>query len=184
MFEVWLLVIILSKIKKYDIKEIFKSWTIYPIIIMELIYVLIQVRIFRGDYSFVANLKIFKNIYLISYLFLVFRYDIYIRAIIGSFFLISGGVLNDIAIRANSGFMPVYPSISYITGYIKEGSFNIAGDIHILGNAQSNMKLLTDFIDIGYSILSIGDVLIRVYVFIVLYGAVKKCNTNIREGVN
>lgn len=184
MLEVLVIVFICAKIKKYDMKNLLKSWTIYPIIIMEVIYLFIQVQVFQGDYEVIQYLKVFKNIYLISYLFLVFKYDIYIKSIIASGFLILGGVLNDIAIAANHGYMPVFASLSYITGYINENSFKIAGDIHILGNAESNLKILTDFIDIGYSVLSIGDIFIRLYAFIILYGAVKKASSYGNEEVD
>ena len=49
--------------------------------------------------------------------------------------------------------------------------------IHVLGNAETKMKFLTDFIDLGYTILSIGDLCIRVFVFIVIYNAIKKINS-------
>ena len=51
-------------------------------------------------------------------------YREYISAIIGSIFVIVGGILNDIAISANNGYMPVFPSLSYLTGYAKIDSFS------------------------------------------------------------
>ena len=93
---------------------------------------------------------------------------------IGAACVFGGGILNDLAIKANGGFMPVFPSISYITGYVKPESFNVVKDIHVLGSSASKFKILTDYIDLGYSILSVGDVFIRVFVFLVIFYSIKK----------
>ena len=152
----------------------FKSWTIYPIIIFEIIYLIGQVAIFSGNYEFIEFLQSLKSIYLITYLLLVFKYEIYISSIIGATFVFLGGLANDIAIKANEGFMPVYPTLSYLTGYAKPEAFDLVKDIHILGNSQTKLKILTDYIDLGYSILSLGDVFIRVFLFIIIYNSIKK----------
>jgi len=180
MAETILLAFLYAKIKKYKIKPLFKSWTIYPLITFEIIYLIGQVAIFSGNYEFIEFMKSLKPFYLSTYLLLVFKYDIYISSIIGAISVILGGALNDIAIKANDGFMPVYPTLSYLTGYAKPESFDLVKDIHILGNSQTKLKILTDFIDLGYSILSIGDVFIRVFVFIIIYNSIKKIN-NLRS---
>lgn len=172
--ETILLALLFAKIKGYKIKPLFKSWAIYPLIVFEIIYLLGQVTIFSGNYKFIGFIASLKIFYLITYLLLVFKYEIYVSSIIGAGFVLLGGVLNDIAIKVNGGFMPVYPTLSYITGYINPETFNLVKDIHILGDSQTKLKILTDFIDIGYSILSIGDVFIRVFVFLIIYNSIKK----------
>jgi len=172
--ETILIAFLFAKIKKYKIKPLFKSWTIYPLIIFEIIYLIGQVAIFSGNYKLIGFITSLKPIYLSTYLLLVFKYDIYINSIIGAIFVFLGGVLNDIVIKANEGFMPVYPTLSYLTGYIKPEAFYLVKDIHILGNSQTKLKILTDFIDLGYSILSLGDVFIRIFVFIIIYNSIKK----------
>ena len=77
-----------------------------------------------------------------------------------------GGILNDIAIKANDGFMPVFQSLSYYIKRTDLGSYGKIDNLHIVGGVDTKMKVLTDYIDLGYTILSIGDVLIRVFVFI------------------
>ena len=72
--------------------------------------------------------------------------------------------------------MPVFPTLSYLTGYGKVEAFDKVNDIHILGNSSTKLKFLTDIFDIGYSILSIGDVFIRLYVFIIIYSVIKEIN--------
>ncbi len=174
MLETILVTFLFAKIKKHKIKPLFKTWTIYPVIIFEVIYLIGQAMIFSGNYEVIQFMQKLKTFYLCAYLFLVFEYDLYINSIIGAAFVILGGILNDIAIKANGGYMPVYPTLSYLTGYVKPDAFHIVNDIHILGDSQTKLKILTDFIDLGYSILSIGDVLIRVFVFIILYNSIKK----------
>ncbi|MDR3598432.1 DUF5317 family protein [Clostridium sp.] len=180
--ETILIAFLFAKIKGYKIKPLFRSWTIYPVIIFEIIYLIGQVAIFSGNYEFIGFMTRLKPFYLSTYLLLVFKYDIYINSIIGAGFVIIGGILNDIAIKANGGFMPVYPTLSYFTGYAKPEAFNLVKDIHILGDSQSKLKILTDFIDLGYSILSMGDVFIRVFIFIIIYNSIKKIsNTKLME---
>ena len=181
MFETILIAIIIAKLKRYDIKLLFKNWTIYPIIIFEFIYFIGQTMIFKGNYEVVGLLQSLKSIYLMMYLILIFKYEIYLEAIIGAGCVILGGILNDIAIRSNGGFMPVFPSLSYITGYAKPEGFGVVNDFHILGNSQTNLKILTDYIDLGYSILSIGDILIRIFVFLIIYKSIVKSNKLTKE---
>ncbi|WP_415306415.1 DUF5317 family protein, partial [Clostridium perfringens] len=58
----------------------------------------------------------------------------------------------------------------------KSDTFSKIQDIHMLGDSSVKLKYLSDIIDIGYSILSIGDILIRVFVVIIIYVTVKKTN--------
>ncbi|WP_195262574.1 MULTISPECIES: DUF5317 family protein [unclassified Clostridium] len=176
MIETILISLIFCKIKKLKIKPLFKSWTIYPVLFMEFVYLIIQVNIFMDNYVVINNVGILKALYLCSYLPMIFKYRQYISAIIGSIFVIIGGLLNDIAISANNGFMPVFPTLSFFTGYAKIEAFDKVNDIHILGDSSTKLKPLTDIFDLGYSVLSIGDIFIRVYVFIIIYNVVKQLN--------
>lgn len=181
MLETILLAFLFAKIKKLDIKPIFKTWHIYPIVVLEIISIIGQVMIFNENYQMLRIVSFLKTIYLTSYLFLVFKYEIYNIALIGSACVFGGGILNDVAIKANGGVMPVFPSFSYITGYVKPESFNVVKDIHVLGSSASKFKILTDYIDLGYSILSVGDVFIRVFVFLVIFYSIKKSNDKYLE---
>ena len=176
MIETILISLIFCKIKKLNIKSLFKSLTIYPIIIMEIIYIIIQINVFMDNYIVIKYVGILKVFYLCSYLPMIFIYNQYVSAIIGSVFVFIGGFLNDIAIKANSGYMPVFPSLSYITGYANIEAFNKVNDIHILGDSNAKLKFLTDIFDIGYSVLSLGDIFIRGFVFIIIYNVVKELN--------
>jgi hypothetical protein len=176
MLETIMASFIIAKIKGYKLKPLFKSWEIYTVLGFELMYVIMQLSVFMGNYSFIKYAGLYKTLYLYSFFFLIFKYKLYISAIIGSGFIIIGTVLNKIAIAANNGFMPVFPTLSYFTGYVSEDAFSKIKDIHVLGNEATKLKFLTDVIDIGYSILSIGDIFIRLFVFVIIYSAIKHLN--------
>ncbi|ATD55626.1 DUF5317 family protein [Clostridium chauvoei] len=176
MIETIIIALIFSKIKGYKIKTLFKNWTIYPIIIMEIVYIFIQANIFNGNYQLIKYVGVLKTIYLCTYIPMIFKYNQYMPAITGAVFTIVGGFLNNIAIRANNGKMPVFPTVSHLTGYIKADSFIKINDIHILGTSATNLKFLTDIFDIGYGVLSIGDIFIRFYVFIIIYKSIQYIN--------
>lgn len=181
MTETILLALICAKIKKYNVKQLFKSWEIYPVAIMVLINFIGQAMIFMGNHGYAYIAVPFKTLYIMSFIPLVLKYEIYIQALIGTVSIFIGGVLNDIAIRANGGFMPVFPSLSYLTGYCTKDSFTIVKDIHILGSDTTKLKFLTDYIDLGYSVLSIGDIFIRVFIFIVIFYSAK--NIDVRKEI-
>lgn len=181
MLETIIISFIICKIKGFKLKPLFKSWTIYPVIFMELVCLVVQINIFMENYEVINYVGLLKTFYLCSYIPLIFKYKQYISAIVGSIFVVVGGILNDIAITANNGYMPVFPSLSYFTGYAKSNSFNKVNDIHILGDANTKLKPLTDIFDIGYSVLSLGDIFIRVFIFIILYNVVKQLNKTNEE---
>ncbi|MDV4150955.1 DUF5317 family protein [Clostridium sp. AL.422] len=176
MFETIIISLIFCKVKKLKIKPLLKNWTIYPVIFMEVICLIIQANIFSENYNLIKYVGVVKTLYLCSYLPLIFVYKQYVSAIIGSVFVVVGGILNDLAIWANNGYMPVFPSLSYLTGYAKIDSFDKVNDIHILGDSLTKLKFLTDIFDIGYSVLSLGDIFIRGFVFIIIYKSVKYLN--------
>lgn len=176
MLETILIAFIVAKLKGNNIKLIFKSWEIYPIIIFELFYVFMQISIFLGNYNFIVYSSIYKKLYLYSFIFLIIKHRQYISAIIGSGCIFVGTILNNIAIAANDGTMPVFPTLSYYTGYVTKEAFDKIKDIHVLGNEATKLKFLTDIFDVGYSIISIGDILIRLFAFIIIYSSIKYVN--------
>ena len=176
MIEAVIIALIISKIKGYSLKPFFKSWTIYPILIFEAIYIVFQISIFMGNYDVVKWAPWFKSIYMYLFLIPIFWYKEYVSALIGSLFILAGTFLNHIVMAANGGEMPAFPSLTYFTGYLKADTFSKIQDIHMLGDSSVKLKYLSDIIDIGYTILSIGDILIRVFVVIIIYVTVKKTN--------
>lgn len=171
-----LLAFLISKIKRYEIKKIFKIWHIYPVFFCILIYIGLQITVFLGNYSFIKYSKIFETIYILSFVFLILKFKLYYSAIIGSIFIFIGSFLNKIVISANNGKMPVFPKLSYITGYINDKSFIYPNDLHALGNEATKFKFLSDIIDIGYSVMSIGDICIRLFGVVIIYNLIKYIN--------
>jgi len=94
--------------------------------------------------------------------------------VIATFCLWLGSYLNKVAIVANGGYMPVFPSLTYWTGYVKPEF--IQDGIHILGNAYTYLIPLTDWIDLGYTILSPGDILVRLFALLIIYNSIKISN--------
>lgn len=177
MIETLLIALLISYKRGYDLKLLWKEKAFYPLFICEGSYWLIQLLLFNGNYIFLPYVHIFKTLYLCTTLFIVFRFQLYKYALLGSSCVLLGGWCNDLAIWANGGKMPVFPSLSYWTGYIKPEMFGVVDQLHILGSSTTQFKILTDFIDLGYSILSIGDVLIRILPFIVIYQGLKSATS-------
>jgi hypothetical protein len=69
-----------------------------------------------------------------------------------------------------------FPTCHIWTGYVKPDTFDVVNDIHILGGEGTKWKILTDYIDVGYCILSPGDVLIHFFAFIMLFYLIKATN--------
>lgn len=176
MIETIVIACLVSKFKGYKLKPLFKRWEIYPPIIFTFIYCLLNLSIFFENYYFIRYSNVLEKIYILTFLILIIKHEQYLEAIIGSMSIIIGTLLNKIAIITNGGKMPVFPTLSYITGYYKVGAFAKVNDIHILGNEQSKCKILTDFIDLGYSILSIGDIFIRIFAFLIIFKTIKSIN--------
>ena len=173
MIETILLAFLTAKIKKYDIKLIFRDWAIYPVLFFAVLYIFLQSMVFYGDYSLVKYAQIFTKFYLLSFFVLIIRYKQYIAGIIGAALIFIGTWLNNIVITANGGKMPIFPTLSYITGYIKQGNVNNIDNIHILGNEMTKFAFLSDIFDVGYNILSMGDLLINSFAFILIYFSIK-----------
>lgn len=176
MIETMLIAMLVAKIKGYKLKPLFKSWEIYPVLVFIFIYLFLNVEAFFGNYYLIGYTGILESAYICSFFILIIKYKQYVSAIIGSTAIIFGTLLNKIAISANNGKMPVFPTLSYLTGYLKPDSFTKVNGIHILGSEASELKFLTDIIDVGYSILSVGDLFIRIFTFIIIFNTIKSIN--------
>ena len=151
--------------------------------------------IFLDNYWITQYGNIVKSITILSYFGLVCKYNLYDSAfekyknkgLIGfltspfMFAIVALGIgylLNYIAITANGGHMPVFPSYTYFTGYTDPESFT-EDSFYILGDHTSKAIPLCDTIDIFYSNLSIGDVFVRGYAFILLYFSIRNANKTV-----
>ena len=79
--------------------------------------------------------------------------------------------------------MPVYPTLSKLTGYFKEGDLSKGYDnLHIAFSGMTKLDFLSDYIDTGVSIMSVGDLFIYSFVVIIVYYAVKSMNSETIQG--
>ena len=172
--------------KQYSIRQLFKHWSIYPSIISVIFYLYLEYTMFIGDHYFLQYSYIIKTTMLLSYLPLIHTYKLYYNTkykddnilkyltspmFISTVCLLIGSGLNKLATNSNFGYMPTYPSITFWTGYIKPDGF-IDG-VHVLGNAYSNMVFLCNTWDLGFTVLSPGDLIIRFFPYIILYYSIK-----------
>lgn len=171
---------ILAKIKGYKIKPAFKAFPLYPYAAAELLYLFLQFSIFTGNYSFVKYTAVINSIYMYTLLIPIFVYKLYRPGLVGSALIVAGTFLNKFVMSQNGGKMPVYASLSKLTGYYNEMAIQTVDNIHIAGTDSARYKFLADFIDTGCSILSIGDILIHSFVFIVMYYSIKAINKNLK----
>jgi|GEM_PF-317180 len=176
MIITFLIAIGFAKYRGCDIKIGFRSIALYPPIICEIAYLILQIYVMNGDYDILIFADIFKKIYLLSFLFPIIMLKLYKPGLIGSAFVVIGTALNNWVMVANNGKMPVFPTLTYLTGYVKSNTFERINDIHVLGNAGTQMIILSDIFDVGWSILSIGDILIHLFAGIIVYSAIVELN--------
>lgn len=179
MFINILLAALCAKIKGYRIRSILKAYSLYPHIVIGVLYLFLQVNIFIGNYSYLKYASRFKTVYLYSLIIPLIVYKLYKPGFYGSILIIIGTMLNKFVMSQNGGKMPIFASVSKITGYFDDSAILTVDKIHIIGNETTKYKFLTDFIDIGCSILSIGDLLIHSFAFLVIYNVIKEINKGI-----
>lgn len=182
---IWIaLALLAAKIKGYAIKPAFTTRGLYPIYLVELLYWFFQINAFLGNYTFVKDPypSLLQKLALVVLLVPILQFKLYKPAILGAFLTILGTLLNNLVISANNGFMPVYPSLSRLTGYYKEGMLEQGLDnLHILLTSETKLNILADYIDVGWSIMSIGDLLIHSFTSIILYSTIVVVNTRLRQ---
>jgi len=203
MIEVVFFSCLFAKFKGYkwsEILNIFKHWSMYPIILACVLNVYIIYLMIQSEYWFLQYSNHIKNITFLFYIILIIKYklinisifkNINIQnngqlitsltspVIIGTLFATLGSKLNQIAMFYNNGKMPVFPSNSLSTGYSKIDMFEKAEvfkDFHIWGDHTAKLIFLTDTWDIFYVIMSLGDILIKLFAVIILYYTIKQIN--------
>jgi hypothetical protein len=179
MIEMILLAIIIAKYKKYKINYLFKEILFLPFLLLIMIFIIYHISIIINYSPFVLftnnNYKNYQVLVLISPLLLLFKYLPPLRTIICFPLYLLGNILNTIAINSNNGFMPVFLYTSKLTGYyyIVE-KYGIS--VHTFHQEGVKLFLLTDILDFGYVVYSIGDLLIFTYIPVLIYYSIKQLN--------
>lgn len=174
-----------AKARRMRILPIFRDRSLIPLAICELTYICFEICIFAGEYGVVKYSSAIQTAFLLSTLFPIMKHKLYYQAIAGFGMVLAGTLLNKLAINANGGIMPVHPTLSKFTGYFTTEAVGVASDgVHALMNEGTKLKFLCDYIDIGYSILSPGDVIIHAYAALLMYFVVKRNNGKTNMEVN
>lgn len=166
--------ILLAYFKKYNCKNIFKAIDLYPLFIVELIHCFFQINALFGNYSFVIYAKYIQYAFNIALLVPIIYRKLYYPAIIGSMCVFVGSILNKIVIAANFGKMPVLPTLSKMTGFCEENMLLQGIDgLHILMDSTTSLNFLGDYIDLGFCIMSIGDLFIHSFISIIVFYTIR-----------
>ena len=171
-----LILCIIARLKGYRLRYLFRTWTFYPILTVQLALVVVQSSLFFRDYTFVSLVPYLQAAVILSFMFAIVAFRLYTPAIWGSASIAAGSLLNKLVIAQNGGKMPVFPSLSILTGYVTPDMIQTLDTLHVLGGADTRLNFLADYIDYGYSILSPGDLLIHLFTCIVLYALIKAVN--------
>lgn len=166
-----------AKLKGFKLKPLLTTYALYPFAILTVIMLYLQARVFFHDYRWIKYAQYIQSAYLFSLSIPFLIYKLYKPGLLGALFIVLGTIMNKFVIGQNGGKMPVFATLSKLTGYYSETMISTADTIHIAGDASTKYRLLTDYIDLGYTILSIGDILIYSFAFIILYYVVKEVNT-------
>ena len=178
-----LLACLIAKLNKHRIAPVFRDASLYPLFSVECVYWLFQGFAFSGDFRFLPYSSYLQSAFIVSMLFPILRHKLYARAITGVGMIAAGTVLNRLVIGANGGRMPVYPTLSRLTGYFDPKSLSDGLDaVHTHMGAATALNFLGDYIDVGFSIMSPGDVLIHSFTAVILYGAIKSLNGKRKGG--
>jgi len=173
-----LFAVVLALLKGYKLKPLLKAYTLYPFAVLTIILLFLQISVFFQNYTFIKYAATIKTVYLVSLILPYFFYRLYKPGLVGSALIFAGTLLNKFVISQNGGKMPVYATLSKLTGYYSDSMIGTVDSIHSVADASTKYKILIDYIDIGYSILSIGDMMIHSFVFIILYYTIKELNNS------
>lgn len=176
MIETILAALLISKIKHYKLKYIFLHWSFYPMILTQCTLIFLQASLFFQYYAFVNYVSAIQIAVIVSNIFPILAFQLYKPAFLGCAATLAGTAMNQFVIAQNGGKMPIFPTLSYLTGYVKPDMVTQLDRLHVLGSDSTKFKFLTDYIDLGYSILSPGDLLIHFFSFLILYSAIKAVN--------
>ena len=171
-----IIVCILARLKRQRLGPLLHTWTFYPILAVQVALVVLQGSIFFRYYGFVPLVKYTEPAVILSFLPAILVFGLYKPAMIGVGSIVAGTALNRLVISQNGGYMPVYPTLSYLTGYITPDMATQVSGLHLIGAQDAKLVFLADIIDYGYCILSVGDVLIHLFACILLYALIKAAN--------
>lgn len=178
-----LIAVILAVVKGRRVTVLFREISFLPMWIVEIIFWYFQISAWLGDYRFLPYGKYLQVLNILVLCWPILKFKLYNQAFCGALCVAVGSILNNIVMQANDGKMPVYPTLSKVTRYYRSGAIESAGDAkHFLMAADTKLSFLADYIDVGFSIMSIGDLFIHSFTTMVVYYAILKLNES-EEGL-
>lgn len=177
-----LLAVIIAAVCRNRISVLFREASLIPMWIIEIIFWILQACIWMEDYRFVRYAGLLQTASVLCLLWPILRFKLYPQAICGACLVSIGSVMNRIVMHANGGKMPVIPTFSGVTYYYREGALAASGDIrHIMMSESTKLNFLADYIDVGFSVISPGDVLIHSFTTIIVFCVIIKLNQRLKE---
>lgn len=168
------LALLVGRLQGRQVSTVFYQKCLIPYFILEFCYIGVQFSTFCGYYGFIPYAELFKRLYFLVLLVPILVHQLYVPAIAGAGSVAVGTLLNRAVMNANGGKMPVFATLARWTGYYTS-DFSAVGDtIHMAGDSTVKLAFLADYIDLGYCILSVGDLLVHAFTFIIVYALVRK----------
>ena len=172
-----LLAIVIAKLRRHRIGVLLREPSLIPVWVIEIVFWLLQICIWRQDYRFIGYAGYLQTASILALLWPILKFRLYPQAIAGALMVGAGSAMNRIVMHANDGRMPVIPSFSGLTRYYQEGALAASQDVrHVLMSEATKLNFLADYIDVGFSVISPGDVLVHLFTTIVIYCVIAKCN--------
>lgn len=169
-----LIPLVIAHFKGYKVWRVLRVVDLYPFFLACAGHGFFIVNAWFGNHSFVKYAAILQYFMIFSLLLPVVKQRIFGPTMVGVGLTFVGTAMNRIAINANNGKMPVYPTVSKWIGYYKDGQLDgTIDDLHVLMDSSSKLKILTDYFDFGTCVLSPGDLLIHAFASIIIYYTVK-----------
>ena len=166
------LTLLTGRLQGWRVSGIFREKSLIPYFVLELFYLGVQTSTFCGCYWFIPYAPWIKRAYFLVLLVPILVHKLYRPAILGAGAVAAGTILNRIVISANGGKMPVFATLSLRTGYFTPNFAAVGDTLHMIGSASTRLAFLADYIDLGYCVLSIGDVLVHSFTFIIILATV------------
>lgn len=177
-----LLAIIAAKVRRNRVTVLLREPSLIPLWILEIIFWLLQICIWRQDYRFIGYAQYLQTAFILVLIWPILRFKLYSQAIAGAVMVGVGSGLNKLVMHVNGGKMPVTPSFSGVTYYYREGALEVSQDVrHIMMSESTKLNFLADWVDVGFSVISLGDVLVHLFTTIVIYCVIVRLNKQ-KEG--
>ena len=166
-----LIPIIIAYFRGYRVHRVFTVCDLYPLLFTVLCHGVFVAFAWCGNFYFIKYGAWLQRAIILSLLLPIIRRRIVKPTFVGVGITLAGTLMNRIVIEANGGHMPSAPTLSRLTGFYREGQLEggMVDSLHTLFTGACKYPILADYIDLGYCILSPGDVLIHSFAGIIVY---------------